>query len=815
MADLKVGITVKAEDKFSAVAKKVDGISKKLGKALAGTQRELTELGKRDKTISSFRKLESQLGKSGAEMDKARRRASDLGRQLKQAADPTKKLVKETTAAQRAAARAAQTHRRQKDALGKLGAELREAGLDTRRLGEAQQKLGRDMDAATRKMEGFARSADRIGQARGKLDRRIQSAAHISLIAGEADRVGRQLFRGATAPARQALDVERARGELATLGLGRAETDVIARRGRALSGRIAGTSTAEFLTAAYDINSAIEGLDAAAIANMTELAALLARATKGTTPEMTDVLTAGRGAFKESLYGDLTEDQFADILGAQLAAAVQNFKTTGPAMQQAIASMGPGLAQAGVGLSEQIAALGMLQGQYDPGVAGTVMAAMARTAAQAQERFAKEGVAIRTLDEEGNLRSLPDLLDDMEREFGEKLSTAESRIVQEAFGSDEAVKFFSSLAGQGDALREAAREQEEAALQGKEFVAGMAARRDANAAGRLDILMGRIDALSERIGGQMIENFDWLIDALESAVNWLEDTIDSGTKMEKLIAGGLGLGAAAGAIATALSPILFAAAGVRGALGGVQYAATRAAVALHGVGGGVPSGGVMPPGGKGGRVRNLGRKITTGAQGLPAKMKSLATGGGLGKSIGSFGKGLPGRVLGMLKGKAGLLGSAIAAISIGSTLLDEELSAGQKTEAVSRDVGGLGGGLAGAGLGATIGSVFPGVGTVIGGIVGGIIGGLGGTALGGEVGSLLTGGESEELMPALAAAGEPLRGADAGAGVSIDRVDQGVHIQSLTIHQQPGEDAGALADRVLREIEHRRRDAARDALYDD
>ena len=808
MADLKVGIAIKAEDKFSSSAKKVSDVSKKLGKALSATQNELTELGQRDKTIASFRKLESQLGKSGAEMDKARRRASELGRKLNQASDPTKKLTRETEAAQRAAARAAQAHRRQKDELGKLGAELREAGIDTRRLGEAQQKLGRDMDAATRKIERFSRTADRIGQARDKLDRRVRSAAHISLIAGESDRVGRQLFSGATAPARRALDVERARGELMTLGLSRGDTDVLAARGRDLSGRIAGTSTAEFLTASYDIASGVADIDAQGIAEMTEIAALMGRATKASTPEMTDVLTGGYGAFKEALYRDLQAGEFAGVFGAQLAVAVQAFKTTGPAMQQAIESMGAGLAQSGVALSEQIAALGMLQLKMGPGVAGTAMAAVARTAAQAQERFAKAGVSIRTLDEAGNLRSLPDLLDDMEREFGEKISNTEGRIIQEAFGSDEAVRFFQGLHGEGDALREAARKQEEAAESGKEFVAVMAARRDANVAGRMDILAGRIDALSERIGGRMLEQMEWFVDKLEVAVNWLDDTIQSGTALEQLIAGGLGLGAVGGVVATALSPILFAAAGVRGALGGVQYAATRAAIALHGVGGGGPLTGPLAGGsGKGGRVRDLVRKATQGAKGLPGKIKGF---GGV--------KGLARGGLNLLKGKAGALGGLIAGGSILSTLLADDLSGSEKAKGVTKDVGILGGALAGGKLGALLGSVFPGVGTVVGGLVGSIAGGgLGGYG-GGALADLVDGGGASatpaplgglELATATAAT------AAAGGGAGATYNDNSNKSITLTLNQLPGEDASALADRVIREIEYRQRINDHEAAYDE
>ena len=65
----------------------------------------------------------------------------------------------------------------------------------------------------------------------------------------------------------------------------------------------------------------------------------------------------------------------------------------------------------------------------------------------------------------------------------------------------------------------------------------------------------------------------------------------------------------------------------------------------------------------------------------------------------------------------------------------------------------------------------------------------------------------------------PAAGAAAG-GLSLPRavpttVDNSIHIQQLTVHQQPGEDAVQLAERLLREIEQRRQVSRRGALYDE
>lgn len=58
----------------------------------------------------------------------------------------------------------------------------------------------------------------------------------------------------------------------------------------------------------------------------------------------------------------------------------------------------------------------------------------------------------------------------------------------------------------------------------------------------------------------------------------------------------------------------------------------------------------------------------------------------------------------------------------------------------------------------------------------------------------------------------PLGGLSAAGGDTT--IDNSSHIGQLVIQQQPGEDAGDLAERVIREIEHRLRESSRKALYD-
>ena len=71
-----------------------------------------------------------------------------------------------------------------------------------------------------------------------------------------------------------------------------------------------------------------------------------------------------------------------------------------------------------------------------------------------------------------------------------------------------------------------------------------------------------------------------------------------------------------------------------------------------------------------------------------------------------------------------------------------------------------------------------------------------------------------QATPAARSASAAYQTAPAVAG-GAQHIDNSVHIQQLTIHQQPGENARELADRIIREIADRRRQNDREALHDD
>ena len=158
MADLKVGIVLRAVDKATAPLK---GLSRSAG----GTQAALAKLGGQASQVGKLRGLQSQLGSLASKLDLSRRKTSELGRELKRTENPSKKLRRAFERSQGQTVALARAHKRQKGELRELSASLRRASVDTRRLGSEQERLERTSERLRRRLGRLrqARAGPRAG----------------------------------------------------------------------------------------------------------------------------------------------------------------------------------------------------------------------------------------------------------------------------------------------------------------------------------------------------------------------------------------------------------------------------------------------------------------------------------------------------------------------------------------------------------------------------------------------------------------------------------------------------------------------------
>ncbi len=184
MSELHISLVIEALDRFSAPARKVAKAGEMMAARLAEGQKSLRALGTQAKAIARLQGLQGQLGKTAAEMDKARQRTAALGRELAATTQPTKKLQRAFEAARRRSDNLKQQHRQQREALKVLRGELRGAGVDTRHLGAAQRKIADEMAATNRKMRRQAALTAKVTEAQARFDKTLQRAANAALVAG-------------------------------------------------------------------------------------------------------------------------------------------------------------------------------------------------------------------------------------------------------------------------------------------------------------------------------------------------------------------------------------------------------------------------------------------------------------------------------------------------------------------------------------------------------------------------------------------------------------------------------------------------------
>ena len=175
--------------------------------------------------------------------------------------------------------------------------------------------------------------ASKVGANVSKLDAASQTFGSMAKAGAAMQETGSQIVNAVLAPVEATFETRRALGELASLGV--QDLEAVENAARSFSDQWAGTSKADFISAAYDIKSGIASLSDEGVAEFTSLAALTAKATKSTAGEMTSLFATGYGIYKD-YYSDLSDMEFGEMFSAGISDAVRAFKTSGSGMAQAI-----------------------------------------------------------------------------------------------------------------------------------------------------------------------------------------------------------------------------------------------------------------------------------------------------------------------------------------------------------------------------------------------------------------------------------------------------------------------------------------------
>ena len=331
--------------------------------------------------------------------------------------------------------------------------------------------------------------------------------------------MGAQITGAVLAPVEATFETRRAIGELASLGV--EDLGTVEDAARSFSDQWAGTTKADFISAAYDIKSGIASLSDEGVAEFTSLAGLTAKATKASIGEMTSLFATGYGVYK-NYYNDLSDLEFGEMFSAGIAQSVKQFKTDGSGMAQAIQTLGASATTSNVPLEEQLSILGMLQATMGGSEAGTKYKAFLRSATKGGE-----ALGLSFTDANNQLLSMPEILDKLRGKFGETMDAAEKMELQKAFGDTEAVALIDLMYSKTGDLQNNILDMYDALGSGTGVATEMANAMNETEPERFERLNQRIQNVKESIGNSLLPTINDLMgkgeEVLTKVGSWIEE----------------------------------------------------------------------------------------------------------------------------------------------------------------------------------------------------------------------------------------------------------------------------------------------------
>lgn len=838
-----IGATVGSSVR-SAVGSTISQVGR-LGEVVKNTERQkadaLKETAKVERTQRQLQNYRT-LGRGVLEAGRAHREAQDkvkaLAREIAAAEAPTKAQEKALAAARREVVRAAAAEEAKKKRLATLRGELNAAGIDTRRLAEAERKLGADMAAAKARIDDTTQSLGRLGDAMARAEKRKELGNELK---GQALKIG-AAYMALRQPVKEAGDFEHQLRRFGnTAGMAGQQLEGVRRRIRHVA--MAVRQGNEELLAGVDI------LVGKGMEPDQALAAIepIGRAATATGASMEDMAN-----LSYSVMGNLHVP--VEKLGQVLDSMAQSGKEGGFELKN-MAREFPQLtaAAAALGLTgtEAVASLGAalqiaMKGASDPSTAANNLANfLAKIASPETVRnFEKLGIDIQQALADGAAA-------------GENPMETVMRQIAEATGADLEKVMEGAFDANGK-LMEGAAEQIAGRFklgelfgdrQVQDFLAPMLANyqeyarikkasADANGVMNKDFaaMAGTFNKASERlgvawsnikegVGASLLPIVTPLTNGLAAAAEGVADLTE---QFPMLTAGVVTVGGGFLVLRAATLGTRYGMTFLRGGLGAVVRESMEAGRASASASAGIGRLGASAAttGARLGSTIARLRQYAVAANSAAGASNRLARAqdgmgdlGGLGKSLGGGKLGKALRFGGKALGGAGLvLNAGFAA----KDLMDPTLSREDK----GASVGNLAGGMAGAAAGAAIGSFVPVVGTAIGALIGGALGAFGGEKLGALVGRNGVGQTVGGAMAATAVAMPAM----AGGGVPPSQAPPAIEREGpqqlaattyntfhITIQAQPGQDTRAIGEEVRRQFEtHFRKvgERQRGALYD-
>lgn len=383
------------------------------------------------------------------------------------------------------------------EAIDKISAKINKINEKMAGMGDkakkASEKVSKSMDKSNKSTKTFANTLNKVSKRLDEVGNKGKKLAvkGVGALAGGA---------GMLLPLKEALgayqDIARAKGEIASLGIDDKGIKSIAKSAMEFSDTWAGTTTADFIRASYDIKSGIASLSDVDVGKFTALAGMTATATKASVAEMTKLFALGHGIFREQFSSDV---EFGEKFSSAISTAVQAFRTDGADLVSGLSTLGASATALGIKLEEQLAVLGMSKGAFNSASEGaTSYRAFLMGAIKAQKKL-----GLSFTDSNGKILPMADILDKIRKKVksaGMEMKDAKvQQALAEAFGSIEAVKMIGALIGKTDELRASQTKLAQNMMQGTKITKEMALAMQQGK--EFELLQQKMQNLSATIGG--------------------------------------------------------------------------------------------------------------------------------------------------------------------------------------------------------------------------------------------------------------------------------------------------------------------------
>ena len=168
MANLQLAATLELIDKISQPLKQITQGSKGLQNALETSQAALKKLQQQQGAINTFNTLSESVKKSSVQLNEAQQKADKLAQAFEQASNPTKKMAQQLEKAKQNVEKFKQKNQEQVEVLNKVQHELKESGIDTNHLADAQNKLSAKIKLANQAVSAQQDKINKLNAAQQK-----------------------------------------------------------------------------------------------------------------------------------------------------------------------------------------------------------------------------------------------------------------------------------------------------------------------------------------------------------------------------------------------------------------------------------------------------------------------------------------------------------------------------------------------------------------------------------------------------------------------------------------------------------------------